>query len=253
MLVLAYHSLEDRIVKERFAEWAGSARARAARVARRARAPRGSCACSRAAPCDPRADEVAANPRARSARLRAAEKLAAPHRVMTAIADPRRATRARRRAACADRRPGDASRDVRRRRGARVSVDAPPSRDARRLARGGVDARSRLGVGAAVIAVLHDRRLPRVLAQSQVAIDRLEQRTDGGRAAATSRRAYEHAALASPERIVAACGRARPRRACRPADARSRSPASCPAPPEATSSHPRRLDRGEADPCRPRP
>jgi 16S rRNA (cytosine1402-N4)-methyltransferase len=77
MLVLAYHSLEDRLVKERFTAWSGSGepelpglpveperRGLVRRVTRR--------------PMRPRADEVAANPRARSARLRAVEKLAAP-------------------------------------------------------------------------------------------------------------------------------------------------------------------------------
>jgi 16S rRNA (cytosine1402-N4)-methyltransferase len=76
VLVLAYHSLEDRIVKERFREWSATsepvvpglpaepaARSALVRVLTR-RAQR---------PAD---DEVTANPRARSARLRAAEKLA---------------------------------------------------------------------------------------------------------------------------------------------------------------------------------
>jgi len=76
VLVLAYHSLEDRIVKERFREWSATsdpvvpglpaepaARSALVRVLTR-RALR---------PAD---DEVTANPRARSARLRAAEKLA---------------------------------------------------------------------------------------------------------------------------------------------------------------------------------
>jgi len=77
VLVLAYHSLEDRLVKERFAAWAGTRepalpglpvepeRTSLVRVLTR-RALR------------PRADEVAANPRSRSARLRAAERLATP-------------------------------------------------------------------------------------------------------------------------------------------------------------------------------
>jgi 16S rRNA (cytosine1402-N4)-methyltransferase len=78
VLVLAYHSLEDRMVKERFAAWAKTrddvvpglpaepaARRALVRVLTR-KAQR------------PTEEEVAANPRARSARLRAAEKLAAP-------------------------------------------------------------------------------------------------------------------------------------------------------------------------------
>src|SRR5262249_53017734 len=77
VLVLAYHSLEDRMVKDTFAEWAGqgaesqtppkfpfpTTRTPLARVLTRR-------------PLRPRADEVAANPRAESARLRAVERLA---------------------------------------------------------------------------------------------------------------------------------------------------------------------------------
>jgi 16S rRNA (cytosine1402-N4)-methyltransferase len=77
VLVLAYHSLEDRIVKERFTAWAGAhdqvppgfpvepERTGIVRLLTR-RALR------------PRADELARNPRARSARLRAAERLVTP-------------------------------------------------------------------------------------------------------------------------------------------------------------------------------
>ena len=77
VLVLAYHSLEDRMVKERFAAWSKTredvvpglpaepaARQAIVRVLTR-KAQR------------PTAEEVAANPRSRSARLRAAEKLTA--------------------------------------------------------------------------------------------------------------------------------------------------------------------------------
>lgn len=74
ILVLAYHSLEDRMVKERFAGWAGTRDEQppgfpvepertgiVRRITRRAVRPRDA--------------EVDANPRARSARLRAVEKL----------------------------------------------------------------------------------------------------------------------------------------------------------------------------------
>jgi 16S rRNA (cytosine1402-N4)-methyltransferase len=74
ILVLAYHSLEDRLVKERFAAWAGARdqqlpgfpvepehQGLVRRITRRAVRPRDA--------------EVSANPRARSARLRAVEKL----------------------------------------------------------------------------------------------------------------------------------------------------------------------------------
>lgn len=74
MVVLSYHSLEDRIVKRRFADWSTggthppgmptreSARGGSARVLTRR-------------PLRPSPDEVARNPRAESARLRALEKV----------------------------------------------------------------------------------------------------------------------------------------------------------------------------------
>ena len=78
ILVLAYHSLEDRLVKDRFREWAGESaptlphlpveepgRTRSVRVLTR-RALR------------PSEEEIAANPRSESARLRAVERLPAP-------------------------------------------------------------------------------------------------------------------------------------------------------------------------------
>jgi 16S rRNA (cytosine1402-N4)-methyltransferase len=71
LVVIAYHSGEDRIVKQAFREWG-----------RACRCPPGQpvCTCAGAygrvvtrRPVEPGADEVAANPRARSARLRAFE------------------------------------------------------------------------------------------------------------------------------------------------------------------------------------
>jgi 16S rRNA (cytosine1402-N4)-methyltransferase len=77
ILVVAYHSLEDRLVKRRFAAWAGRddpeppgmpvARERNPLVRLLTRRPR-----------RPEADEVAQNPRSASARLRAVEKVRAP-------------------------------------------------------------------------------------------------------------------------------------------------------------------------------
>ena len=74
ILVIAYHSLEDRLVKRRFATWAGRddpeppgmpvTRPRNPLVRLLTRRPR-----------RPDADEVAENPRSASARLRAAEKI----------------------------------------------------------------------------------------------------------------------------------------------------------------------------------
>ena len=74
--VISYHSLEDRIVKRRFAEGARGCTCPPDLPV---------CACGGGQelrlltrrPIEPTAEEVAANPRARSARLRAAEKTAA--------------------------------------------------------------------------------------------------------------------------------------------------------------------------------
>jgi 16S rRNA (cytosine1402-N4)-methyltransferase len=74
-IVLAYHSLEDRIVKEHFADWS--------RTEAPGHFPRGLPRPRRAAltrlltrrPLRPTPEEVAANPRAASARLRAVERL----------------------------------------------------------------------------------------------------------------------------------------------------------------------------------
>ena len=81
VLVLAYHSLEDRMVKETFGRWAGDDADRdvARQDARRADpAAPARARCSPASRCARRADEIAANPRAESARLRAVERLAEP-------------------------------------------------------------------------------------------------------------------------------------------------------------------------------
>jgi 16S rRNA (cytosine1402-N4)-methyltransferase len=77
VLVLAYHSLEDRMVKETFNRWAGTeARAREPRKLPVAEPQRGGIVrLLTRRPLRPRADEVAANPRAESARLRAVERL----------------------------------------------------------------------------------------------------------------------------------------------------------------------------------
>ena len=78
VLVLAYHSLEDRMVKEKFAQWTGADAER--RVPPKfpvsPSKPRALVKLLTRRPLRPRADEVAANPRAESARLRAVERLA---------------------------------------------------------------------------------------------------------------------------------------------------------------------------------
>ena len=80
VLVLAYHSLEDRMVKETFAPLGRRRRRRATcppkLPVRTPEAAARSSGCSLGDRCVRRADEVAANPRAESARLRAVERLA---------------------------------------------------------------------------------------------------------------------------------------------------------------------------------
>jgi 16S rRNA (cytosine1402-N4)-methyltransferase len=75
MLVLAYHSLEDRVVKERFTDWARTEEAGFVprELPRRKRDALVRLVTRR--PLRPSADETAANPRAESARLRAVERL----------------------------------------------------------------------------------------------------------------------------------------------------------------------------------
>lgn len=77
VLVLAYHSLEDRMVKETFSKWAGEDIAAAVPHKLPVVPPRRSLVqVLTRRPLRPRADEVAKNPRAESARLRAVERLA---------------------------------------------------------------------------------------------------------------------------------------------------------------------------------
>ncbi|MFM8973978.1 MAG: 16S rRNA (cytosine(1402)-N(4))-methyltransferase RsmH [Actinomycetota bacterium] len=87
VLVLAYHSLEDRMVKERFADWAGerSARVEPPRLPVPAPAPAAMVRLLTRRPLRPTVDEIAANPRAESARLRAVERIA-PVDVVDAVA-----------------------------------------------------------------------------------------------------------------------------------------------------------------------
>ncbi len=80
ILVLSYHSLEDRIVKERFASWAGVGRdtERApAKLPVEPTAPEPLVRLLTRKPLRPRPVEVAQNPRAESARLRAVERVRA--------------------------------------------------------------------------------------------------------------------------------------------------------------------------------
>jgi 16S rRNA (cytosine1402-N4)-methyltransferase len=75
MLVMAYHSLEDRMVKERFTEWSATEEPGYVprHLPRPQRHPLTRLLTRR--PLRPRADELAANSRAASARLRVVERL----------------------------------------------------------------------------------------------------------------------------------------------------------------------------------
>jgi len=75
VVVLAYHSLEDRIVKERFADWSRTEEPGyvPTGLPRRSRNPLTRLLTPRAV--KPSAAEIEANPRAKSARLRAVERL----------------------------------------------------------------------------------------------------------------------------------------------------------------------------------
>jgi 16S rRNA (cytosine1402-N4)-methyltransferase len=74
IVVLAYHSLEDRVVKERFTDWSATEEPGTARLP----VPTPRAALTRLLtrrPRRPTAEEIALNPRAESARLRAVERL----------------------------------------------------------------------------------------------------------------------------------------------------------------------------------
>jgi 16S rRNA (cytosine1402-N4)-methyltransferase len=77
ILVVAYHSLEDRLVKARFRSWAGYDDTRPPGLPEPARRNPLVRLLTRR-PRRPASDEVAANPRSASARLRAVERLPAP-------------------------------------------------------------------------------------------------------------------------------------------------------------------------------
>jgi 16S rRNA (cytosine1402-N4)-methyltransferase len=75
ILVLSYHSLEDRLVKERFNEWSGVSEQPPGLPVEPVRNPLVRVLTRR--PMRPRPAEVAANRRSESARLRAAERVRA--------------------------------------------------------------------------------------------------------------------------------------------------------------------------------
>ncbi len=78
VLVLAYHSLEDRLVKDTFSRWAGDGPPALPKLAVPPSPRRPLVRLLTRRPLRPRADEVAANRRAESVRLRAVERLNEP-------------------------------------------------------------------------------------------------------------------------------------------------------------------------------
>jgi len=76
VLVLAYHSLEDRMVKERFRDWSATSEAAVPGMPAEPAARSAIVRVLTRRALRPTDAETTANPRARSARLRAAEKLA---------------------------------------------------------------------------------------------------------------------------------------------------------------------------------
>ena len=77
MLVLAYHSLEDRIVKRRFADWSGTAPAPSGPRGLPVEMPEAPLVrLITRKPVRPSEAELGANPRSASVRLRAVERLA---------------------------------------------------------------------------------------------------------------------------------------------------------------------------------
>jgi 16S rRNA (cytosine1402-N4)-methyltransferase len=80
LVVVSFHSLEDRIVKQFFAGRAGRGRARSRLLPGEAPAPEPSFRLVGPQPVTPSMEEIARNPRARSAKLRAAMRTSAPAR-----------------------------------------------------------------------------------------------------------------------------------------------------------------------------
>lgn len=75
LMVISYHSLEDRLVKERFAGYSGATEGRSAGRPLPEPGPRPLTRLVTRRPIRPSEDEMTANPRSSSARLRAVERL----------------------------------------------------------------------------------------------------------------------------------------------------------------------------------
>ena len=75
MAVIAYHSLEDRIVKDHFTEWSRTAEPSLPGLAVEPVSRHALTRLITRKPVRPAAAEIASNPRARSARMRVVERL----------------------------------------------------------------------------------------------------------------------------------------------------------------------------------
>jgi len=73
MVIISFHSLEDRIVKAAFRKWNALVSARRERLAADAAEPESELLTKK--PIMPSASEIHANPRARSAKMRAVERM----------------------------------------------------------------------------------------------------------------------------------------------------------------------------------
>lgn len=82
LAVVSFHSLEDRIVKQFLAERSGRGETRSRRLPGEPTPPEPTFRCEGRQPVAPGEAEIAANPRARSAKLRFSTRLAAPPRAM---------------------------------------------------------------------------------------------------------------------------------------------------------------------------
>lgn len=91
LAVVTFHSLEDRIVKQFLAARSGKGEAMSRRLPGEPDADAPTFNLIARKPIEPGEDEIAANPRARSARLRVAERTAAPARAEDVASEPAKA------------------------------------------------------------------------------------------------------------------------------------------------------------------
>ncbi len=197
MLVLAYHSLEDRAVKERFTRWAGrDVPPTPPGLPVEPPRPHPLVRLLTRRPIRPQPEEIADNPRSESARLRAGREARVTVRSVSstaAVAAPARGNRARRSGAL----PRSAPAAPPRRRHLRVVAPAPRSR---------LLPTTMVAAAVATVLVLFGLVVVHVfLAQSQLTLDRLTSQVG------TAQNRYEqarltHAELAAPSRIVARAG-----------------------------------------------